>query len=206
MAVDGGLEVEVEVRQGLVSWQVGIRHPRLESATSGGLHLSGEQALEDLTGRKLLFARAFQLGAEILRGGPELQEIEVFAEPLKGGGLRQHQAGTQGASQTATLRAGAGRGANADLVEAVFGRGHDAHSATSYSANERISTSSPSWRCCSSTTIGVGGSRSSWLKLSRIRDGIGRSRARSSSQALPTNCWVVRCRRGSTSSRIQAWA
>src|SRR2546421_8110132 len=147
-----------------------------------------------------------QLGARVLGRGPQLQVIEVFAEPLKGGGLRQHQGGAEWPPQGSALRTGAGHGTDADLVERVFGRGDHFHSATSYSAKERTSTSSPSSRWPSSTTIGVGGIGSSLVKAFRIRDGIERSSGRSSSQALPTNCWVVRWRRGSTSSRIQDWA
>src|SRR5579859_996363 len=91
LAVDGRLEVKVEVRDGLAEWYLRILHSRPMSPRDGRLDLQSHQSLQDLTGRQLLVEASVKFLAEVVGDRPETEEFQMVDEaavPSRAHGLR----------------------------------------------------------------------------------------------------------------------
>jgi hypothetical protein len=88
LAVDAGLEVEVEFGEGLVHRIAGEAQPSPLAALPGGLHFDGEELLQDLGAGELLLQGPVELDGKVLGGGGHLEVGEMLAEPLVRAGLR----------------------------------------------------------------------------------------------------------------------
>ena len=87
LGIDRGLEVEVELLQGLAEREVGEAQPGREPTLARGVHLGGDHLGQELERVFLRGARLFgQLGEHLLGAG-ELQVAEVVLDLLDEGRL-----------------------------------------------------------------------------------------------------------------------
>lgn len=89
-AVDGGLEVEVEVGQGPAGGEVGEPQPGGQPAVAGGGGLLGDQFGEERGVGQVGVAGAVQQGGQDLRGAVQLQVAQVVFELLIDSALVHH--------------------------------------------------------------------------------------------------------------------
>jgi hypothetical protein len=76
-AVDGGLELEVELGDGLAEREPGVAQPRREAPVAGGVGLFGDQAAEELDVGPVVAAGVLGEGGEHFGGAVELEVAEV---------------------------------------------------------------------------------------------------------------------------------
>ncbi len=106
LGVDGGLELEVELFEGLSEREVGEAQPGRQTSLAGGVDLSAQHAGQELemvrTARRGVCG---QLG-EHLGGADELEVVEIPLDLLDEGGLA-HDIAPSGSIAPATLASAA---------------------------------------------------------------------------------------------------
>src|SRR6266540_651578 len=93
LSIEVGLEIEVEIGQGLVDGIAGEAEPATKTPRLSGFVLQLQEPLQNLRGGQVFRQRSVELATQMLFRGREPEIGEVLAEPLVGRRLA-HSAAT----------------------------------------------------------------------------------------------------------------